>query len=360
MPICTLDAWLANKINISPTSPYFAQAIRDEQLKRIQQTLIHASANNKFYAQRLKKISLNNLTWAEFVKIDFTTSEDLQNYENLLCTSQNQVTRIVTLQTSGTTALPKRLAFNFQDLSETIDFFQVGMSQIIQSGQRLLVLWPGAMRPYGVSDLLREALTEQGIEVFSGQAQTTEQSLKAELEKHNPHVIVAAPRQLAILAKIYENGLVKNLVLNTVLSSAEYLSELLEDRLKKQGILTLDHYGITEACYGGGVECLHKNGFHLRELSIFIEIIHPKTLKLLPYGQEGEIVITTLNRKVMPLIRYRTGDVASLIEGPCACSSPLQRLGKVQGRIVYSQDGYSIEHCAKGGFYERTANLNLF
>ena len=81
--------------------------------------------------------------------------------------------------------------------------------------------------------------------------------------------------------------------------------------------------------------------------------VHPVTGKVLPAGETGELVITTLQRRAMPLLRYRTGDMASLLDGPCACGSPLPRLGPVLGRIEYAGQGFRVTHPRKGGSEER-------
>ncbi len=351
---CILDNWLMQKLKVNLNE--LQLALKEEQLRLIQQTFFHSKQKSSFYKKHFKNLELN--TWADFYKLPFTCATDLQ-YEQMLCVSQSEIERIVTLQSSGTTATPKRIAFSKQDLNDTVDFFTVGMSQIVQSGQRLLVLWPGAMRPYGVSALLRVALQKNNIDVFAGTAQCSKASLMQELETYNPHVIVAAPCQLEILAEMLTAKPVDNLALNAVLASAECLSYALEQRLQQFGLLVLDHYGITEAGYGGGVECLHKNGYHLRELNILVEIIDPISLKPAEDGCEGEVVISTLTRHAMPLMRYRTGDVASMLSGPCACGSPLRRLSKIKGRLEYTQNHYIIKNYPKGLFYERTINATL-
>jgi phenylacetate-coenzyme A ligase PaaK-like adenylate-forming protein len=272
------------------------------------------------------------------------------------------VERVVTLHSSGTSGPPKRLAFSRADLAATREFFQAGMAQLARGGDRALVLWPGAQRPYGVSALLREALGEQGVTVFTGEPSAQPDSLHRELTEYNPHVIVAAPGQLASLAALLadERDIRQRLALRGILSSAESLPPELARILQgRYGFLVLDHYGMTETGYGGGVECPAHHGYHLRELDLLVEIVGIESGMPLCDGEEGEIVITTLTREAMPLIRYRTGDAASLLPGPCRCGSPLRRLSAVQGRIVRADAAYSIENIAKGRFYESTAHPSL-
>ncbi len=355
---CILDTWLATKLGLKETHT-LPEELKKEQWKRIRTTLQHAAGNSSLYAKRLCGHDIAHITTENFVHIPFTTAEDVQQWERLLCVSQSRITRMVTLQTSGTSAPPKRLAFSLEDLEATKDFFTVGMSPFMQRGHRLLILLPGAARPHGLFSLLQEALTARGIEVFAGEPRTTEESLLHELHVYTPHLIIASPRQLTLLANILDKNRSHTWPLHTIYSGAEYLAPELEQRLQTHNLVVFDHYGTTETCYGGGVECLHKNGYHLRELDLFIEIVHPMSLQALPHGHEGEIVLTTLTRQVMPLIRYRTGDVGRMLPPPCACGSPLSRLERIHGRLVYTKHGFTIQHAQKGAFYERTAHATL-
>ncbi len=358
---CILDQWLQKKL---PSHTAFPHALYAEQWRRVCATVAYAKQHARFYKQNLAHIDIKNFSLEHMHSLPFTTANDLQQWEQFLCISLGDIERVVSLQTSGTTNAPKRLAFSEEDLAATEDFFRVGMSQLIHPEQRLLALWPGAHLPHGVSALLRKALTPHSITVFDGNPAVTAQTLAAELQKYNPHTIVGAPSQLAILAQIVENAehfsLPKPLALRAVLSSGEHVSEALQNTLQQLGLLHLDHYGITEAGYSIGVQCPATQGYHIRELDIFIEIISLEE-PFLPCseGHMGEVVITTLGRKAMPLIRYRTGDVATLLSGPCACGSPLRRLSSLQGRIKRDGKKITIEHCNKGNFYERTAQAAL-
>jgi phenylacetate-CoA ligase len=93
------------------------------------------------------------------------------------------------------------------------------------------------------------------------------------------------------------------------------------------------HYGMTETGLGGGVECAAMDGCHLREADLYVEVIDPESGRRLPPGTVGEIVVTTLTREAMPLVRYRTGDLGRLMDAPCPCGSVLRRLQPVHGRL---------------------------
>lgn len=107
--------------------------------------------------------------------------------------------------------------------------------------------------------------------------------------------------------------------------------------------------GLTESAYGCAVECRSHDGMHIREADIFLECVDVVSGRPVPPGQKGEIVLTTLTREAMPLVRYRTGDYAAILPGPCRCGSPLRRLERVQGRIVRGPDGIHVVNPQKGG-----------
>ncbi len=99
------------------------------------------------------------------------------------------------------------------------------------------------------------------------------------------------------------------------------------------GINAYDIYGLSEIS-GPGVacECIEKNGLHINEDFFYPEIVDRNTLEPLPYGEEGELVFTTISKYGMPLVRYRTRDIASLSIEPCSCGRTLVKLGKIKGR----------------------------
>lgn len=99
------------------------------------------------------------------------------------------------------------------------------------------------------------------------------------------------------------------------------------------GLTATDNYGLSELC-GPGVayECLEKNGMHLSEDHFIVETLNPQTNKPVPDGEVGELVFTALTREATPLIRYKTGDLASLTDTPCGCGRTLRRMSKVVGR----------------------------
>jgi hypothetical protein len=94
-----------------------------------------------------------------------------------------------------------------------------------------------------------------------------------------------------------------------------------------------NHYGMTEMGLGGGVECQARRGYHLREADLLFEIVDPASGAPLPEGEAGEVVVSTLTREGMPLIRYRTGDAGRFLPGACPCGTALRTLERVTHRL---------------------------
>jgi phenylacetate-CoA ligase len=115
---------------------------------------------------------------------------------------------------------------------------------------------------------------------------------------------------------------------------AEPHSEKMRRKIEEiYGIKAFNSYGLSEM-NGPGVsfECPHQNGMHIWEDHYFVEIIDPNTLKPVPEGEEGELVLTTLMREGMPIIRYRTKDLTRIIPGQCACGRTHRRIDRIKGR----------------------------
>ena len=141
--------------------------------------------------------------------------------------------------------------------------------------------------------------------------------------------VVALPTHMRAVAEAAGGSL----SLRSMLLSAEYVPE--EDVMlfeESFGCRVYEHYGMTEMGLGCAVSCGHGDGYHIREADLYIEIIDPETGRVIHDDTPGEVVFTTLTRKGMPFIRYRTGDMSRWITEPCPCGSVLKRLARVNDR----------------------------
>jgi phenylacetate-coenzyme A ligase PaaK-like adenylate-forming protein len=145
-------------------------------------------------------------------------------------------------------------------------------------------------------------------------------------------VIVGIPSQILRLSRT--GGAPGKPTLKSVLLSADTVPFAVTRAVSEAwDVPVYGHYGMTETGLGGGVECAARDGYHLREADLLFEIVDPVSGRPLPDGEIGEIVVTTLTRRGMPLIRYRTGDRSRIVTVPCPCGTVLRRLDRVSGRI---------------------------
>ncbi len=268
----------------------------------------------------------------------FTTPEDLiARPADFVQVSQEEVKRIVSLRSSGSTGPAKRLFFSAGDLERTIEFFRSGMAHIARPGDRVAACI-GSLSPDGLGRLLEEGLRRLGTEpLLLGAVQNYGETVSA-LRGFRPHTIVGLPVQIRRLCLT-----APELRPRTVLLSGDYLAESLRSTLERiWGCAVFDHYGMTESGLGFAVQCPALEGRHIRGDELEVEIVEPGTDRVLPVGQWGEIVFTTLRREAMPLRRYRTGDYGRLLPGVCPCGYTGPRLDRVLGRLAERAKPISI------------------
>ena len=140
---------------------------------------------------------------------------------------------------------------------------------------------------------------------------------------------------ITLAEKIIEMGVEKNaLTLKLGIHGAEPMTEELRKEIEgKLGIMAIRDYGLTELGGPGvSIECPERTGYHINEDSFFPEIVDPQTSRILPFGEAGELVFTTLQKEAMPMIRDRTGDITHLETEQCGCGRTLIRHGAIRGR----------------------------
>lgn len=349
--------------------------------KKIYDTLSNAVENSGFYRQRYgdKLTEIREIFEAHdihdmhkaheayrtgqrtfldaFAELPFTTPDDLRENEmELLCVKPGEISRIVTLNTGGSTGKPKRIYFSEEDQQLTVDFFEHGMQLMADSSDNVLILMPARM-PGSIGRLLSEGIRNFGASTIEyglpdmKPAELTDSKTAEEAErllelitKEKVTGVVALPTHMAMLAEAMQKKCRSSLKqasityertisVKWVLLSAEFVSEQQTEKITEAfNCKVYEHYGMTEMGLGCAVSCGCGEGYHVRESDLYIEIIDPKTGRTAEDGQTGEIVFTTLTRKGMPFIRYRTGDYSRWITEKCSCGSILKRLDKVGAR----------------------------
>jgi len=328
--ITPLDPWIAGRL--VKEFPWYAAAekkarIEDRsEIERAQKYLLsriieHASLYSPFYRNRL-----GNVKDLPFSELPFTFPSDLaESGLRFLTVSQSEIRRIVTLSTSGTSAPPKRVFFTSEDLKATEDFFMYGMTTFTPPESKVAIFMEGPS-PDSIGQILKRASKRLGCETLVfGLIHDYADAILA-IDDFRPLVVVGLSAQMARIAGKTEHKP------DFVLLSADMAPASIRRRIENLWeCITFNHYGLTETGWGCAVECRARQGCHVKELDLYVEIVDENG-RVLPDGEWGEIVITTLSRMSFPLIRYRTGDEGRILQDICPCGSPLKRI-EVLGRL---------------------------
>ena len=334
--VTPLEAWIRKKACLGRdlNGRFFVEALRAYQLRRLNEVIDYARRNTPFYRRHLAGLPaapLSNLS--QIAQIPFTTPVDLaKDPFRFLAVSQDEVARIVTLRTSGSTGDSKRIFFTEEDLDLTVDFFHHGMSTLVRPGQRVAILLPGEL-PDSVGDLLLRGLQRMDVQALVYGPVSEPLDAAEAIASFGAHCVVGIPTQVLAVARSHRGKAIGKGAIESVLLSTDYVPHAIAKILEEVwGCRVFNHYGMTEMGLGGGVECEALDGYHLREGDLYFEVVDHETGEACPDGATGEVVFTTLTRRGMPLIRYRTGDIARMIVPPCPCGSGLRRMDRVRGR----------------------------
>ena len=322
-----LDNWICE---IESLPELTREGLERLQLKRLNETLARLKARGGAYREYPEKLeSLQQLE-----TLPFTTSAMLaQNPGAFLLTSQSEVSRVISGATSGTTGPAKRVFYTERDTEHTIGFFAAGIGEMLSPGEKCLIGFPFT-GPFGLGDLIARAVERLGgIPVRAGFGQSWGE-LAALVSEIRPETYIGFPVTLLGLARMYGDDFPIRRALVSGDACPAGVMAALEQIL---GSRLYPHYGSRECGLGGAVTCPAFSGMHLRENHILPEIID-EAGRVLPEGEYGELVITTIGMEAMPLIRYRTGDYTRFLP-PCPCGGVTRRIDAVSRR----EGPYSME-----------------
>lgn len=334
-----LDEWIAGRMGLS--CPLSREAVAGWQLDRLKTVVAYARAHSGFYRERLPETEFRSLS--DFAALPLTTAEDLKRCGGqMLCVPPDDIDRVVTLTTSGSTGRPKRVYFTADDQELTVEYFHHGMGELVSPGDRVMTLFPGGS-PGSLNDLLGRGLERMGAELlrFGFPAPERYSTLLDEILARKVTALVGPASALGRAARYSEEmGRARAVAgqLRSVLLAAEFAGE--RDRTAIETIWRCrvdEEYAMTETGFCGALSCSAPGAYHVWESDLYYEIVDPDSGQPLPEGQLGEIVVTTLSRKGMPMIRYRTGDLSRFLPGACPCGSALRKLERVRARAQDKQ-----------------------
>ncbi|MEW5815598.1 MAG: phenylacetate--CoA ligase [Spirochaetota bacterium] len=307
------------------------------QIERLQAALNRVYRSVAFYKNSfdVHKINIEKFKSLNDIKnLPFTTKEDLRkSYPyNMFAVPLRDIVRIHS--TSGTTGKSIVVGYTRNDINNWTslmarvltaagitehDFIQIAFNYSLFTG--------GFGFHYGAEKL--------GASVIPSSNANVARQIDI-MKDYKTTTLVSTPGfALHIAAVLKEKNIhPEELSLKTGLFGAEPWSQKMRSQIEESlHIKAYDNYGLTEIM-GPGVafECSEQNGLHVNEDHFIVEIVDPNTLEPLPPGEKGEIAFTTITKQGFPLIRYRTGDISSLVEEPCPCGRTLVRMNRITGR----------------------------
>jgi phenylacetate-coenzyme A ligase PaaK-like adenylate-forming protein len=343
MNVSEIDAWVARKIGLDSRRPLSCDDLEKYQRRKLAEVVYYAKTHSIFYEERLDGLTLTEIPF-------ITASDIISRGSEMLCVPASQVSRIVSLETSGSSeGGRKSIYFTEEDQELMVDYVANGLGLMFAERdngprpQTLLILMP-AERPGSIGDLVAKGVARIGVNALPYGVAPSDGSLDDEIIEliiqRGVMSILATPQAALRLARKMKEAGGKEFVpaldagsIKSVLLSGDYVSSEIRSEIERLwNCKVYEHYGMTEMGLGGAMACEIRDGYHIREADLYIEIIDPDTGKVVPDGEEGEIVFTTLTRQAMPLIRYRTGDISRIIPEPCPCGSVLKRLARVGRR----------------------------
>jgi len=307
------------------------------QLERLKAKVREVYEKVPFYHRTFEErgISPDDIkTLSDLVKLPLTSKLDFKaNYPlGLLAVPMERVVRIHS--SSGTTDKPTVAPYTQSDIDTWAEIIArmlatagVTKDDILQNAQGYGLFTGGLGFHYGVERL--------GAAVVPTSTGNTKRQLTL-LQDLGTTVLACTPSYGIIISDTAkEMGVdLGKTSLRLALCGAEPCSERMRKNVEARlGVPVMENYGLTEAM-GPGVstECQYQCGMHIPEDHFLVEIIDPESGEPLPYGEEGELVITTLTKEAYPVIRFRTRDITSLNPEPCQCGRTLVRMSKVTGR----------------------------
>lgn len=314
------------------------RALEELQMKRLKQTVRKAYKNIPFYKEHFSKLHIQPKDIAslkDIRKLPFTTREDLREYYpfGMLAVTKEQVVRLHT--SSGTTGKPKAIFFSKKDVDRAAELIArclimtgVAKDDVLQNMMTYGLFTGALVMHYGAEKV--------GVLVIPAGPGNTKRQL-ALMQDFKTTTLHITPSYALYLASVMQNeGLdpQKDFTLRRAYLGSEPYSE--ETRKKIEKFFHIDvynSYGLSEM-NGPGVafECREKNGMHLWEDNFIMEIIDPDTGETKPDGEKGELVLTTLYREAMPILRYRTSDITRILPGKCKCGRTHRRISRIIGR----------------------------
>lgn len=312
------------------------EQLQQLQVEKLRKT-IEVCLNSPFYGKRLGELGITPesiQTVEDIRKIPFTTKADLRDNYPFGLVGGNMEEAIRIHSSSGTTGHPTVVVYSRHDIDSWANMiarnmYMVGCrkSDVFQNSSGYGMFTGGLGFQYGA-----EALGTTTVPAAAGNSKRQIMFIK----DFGTTCLHAIPSYAIRLAEVFrEEGVdPASTKLHTLFIGAEPHTDEQRRRIERLlGVKAYNSFGMTEM-NGPGVafECKEQDGMHLWEDNYIVEIVNPDTLEPVPDGEIGEMVLTTLDRTMMPILRYRTRDLTRIIPGQCKCGRTHRRIDRIKGR----------------------------
>ncbi len=310
--------------------------MKTETLEQIKHQMRRVKAAGGFYAKRLADIDVDKIqSQSDFEELPFSEKADLRDAYplGLAAVPEEEIVRIHS--SSGTTGTPVIIPYTQKDVDDWATLFKRCYEIAGITNKDRIQITPGyGLWTAGIGfQLGAEKLGAMTIPMGPG---NTAKQIQFMEDMESTVICATSSYALLLAEEIEKRGVGDKIKLRKGVIGSERWGSKMRARIAKElGVELYDIYGLTEV-YGPGIaiNCEYNTGMHYFDDYLYFEIIDPKTGKVLPDGELGELVITTLQKEGAPLIRYRTHDLTRKIPDdiPCPCGRKLPRIDVILGR----------------------------
>jgi len=314
----------------------FTLDIEERQSIQLRKLMDRLQNDSAFYQKKLKAagIRFEDIQSVDDIKyLPFTEKEELRNGDPLAIRAVREEDIVRIHSTSGTTGKPVVIPYTRKDVEDWADMMSTCMSIAGLNCLDRVQVTPGyGLWTAGIG--FQNGCERLGAMVVPMGPGNTEKQLSMMQDLQSTVLISTASYGLLLAEEAQHRGILDRIHLRKAIMGSERWGEKMRTRLEEiLGVETYDIYGLTEIYGPGiGIDCDCHNGIHYFPDYLYFEIIDPETCEILPPGQVGELVITTLVKEGAPLLRYRTRDLTYIKPTPCECGSPYPQIGRILGR----------------------------
>ncbi|MEM2194735.1 MAG: hypothetical protein QXY40_10700 [Candidatus Methanomethylicia archaeon] len=331
----SLIPWIQNNvIEVFRNGKLSREKFERYLLLKLRDTVKYVYERSPFYREIYRKYGIRPKRirdFKDFSKLPFTLPSHIAgNPYRFLCVSQSEILRGFTVE--DVDGEIRRIFFTEDELIRIVEATMFGLKIANLDRNDTVQIAVPREAEWGIQQILEGAVRKaggRGVVVDELQFEVQLQSLKS----LRPQILIGPALHIFYFSEWCEENfpsILKELKLKSVITCHGCVFHPFTDLMKRElrdiwGCEVFDHYGITEMGFTVAMECAVHEGMHLNEVDVYAEIIDPNTGETLEPEVEGELVLTSISRRGMPIVRYRTGDITRLIDKSCQCGDTVTR-----------------------------------